>query len=484
MLRAMRARHSRRTRFVQMQMRCFADLPPYTEVPMPALSPTMETGVIGKWLLGEGDAIGAGDLMAEIETDKATVDYEATDDAFMAKILIPEGADDIPVGQTIAITVDDSDDIAAFASFTAADLGGAAPEAAAAPAAVASPVAPAATQQPVAAVAAVPIAAVAVAAGERVFASPLARKILRESGVAVDLAAIGGSGPGGRVLQDDVLAAIANAQAVAAAPQAAQPAAQQAVAVGGSGAVDYSGDSGGRYTDASASRIRQIIAKSTTASKQNVPHYYMTVELCIDELMAMRAKLNEGNTETKLSVNDFLVKAAALACKAVPEVNSSWLPAENAIRTYDYVDVNVGMATDKGLISPVIRDADTAGLAAISARVRSLANGAKEGSLTPADHDAGTFTISNLGMFGIKQFTAIVSEPQACILAVGAAEDRVVVAKTAEAATADGDHSQFRVEKRMNVTLSCDHRVVDGAVGAQWLQVFKKLLEDPITMLL
>lgn len=458
-------------------MRGFADLPAYSELPMPALSPTMETGTIAKWLKVEGEAIGAGDLIAEVETDKATVDYEAQDDCFMARIFMPEGSADVPVGQCIAITVDNEEDIAAFANFTAEDVGGSG--AAAEPATpAASPAAP--TRPPPSTP-----APSATSTGDRVFASPLAKMMIRESNVALDLATIAGSGPNGRVLKDDVTAAMAAASAAPPAPVVEARAAPQAAASAPVATAPVPTATPamamGPFSDEPASRIRQIIARSTTASKQNVPHYYLTVELCIDELMSTRAKLNAmGGDQPKISVNDFVIKAAALACKAVPGVNSSWVPEENVVRTYEYVDVNVGMSTDMGLISPVVRDADSIGLRHISTRVRGLAAGAKEGTLTPEDHSSGTFTISNLGMFGIKQFTAIISEPQACILAVGAAEDRLV---PAPADAADGG-AAYAVEKRMNVTLSCDHRVVDGAVGAQWLQVFKKLMQDPMSMLL
>jgi len=447
---------------------------------MPALSPTMETGTIAKWLKVEGEEIGAGDLIAEVETDKATVDYEAQDDCFMARIFMPEGSADVPVGQVIAITVDNKEDIAAFSSVTVDDLTGSGPAAApvATPAvstgAPVSPTVAVATHSPAAA----GLSDAGPSDGTRVFASPLAKKMARESNVPLDLAGITGSGPSGRVLRDDVLAAIAAAEAAPPTPVAEVAAVAQPAATPTAVPTAAPATPAGPYSDEPASRIRQIIARSTTASKQNVPHYYLTIELSIDELMAMRAKLNDiGGDQPKISVNDFIIKASALACRAVPAVNSSWMPEEKVVRTYEYVDVNVGMSTDKGLISPVVRDADSVGLRGISTRVRGLAAAAKEGSLTPEDHASGTFTISNLGMFGIKQFTAIISEPQACILAVGAAEDRLVPAKS-------GEDGAYAVEKRMNVTLSCDHRVVDGAVGAQWLQAFKKLMEDPVSMLL
>eukprot|EP00939_MAST-03C_sp_MAST-3C-sp1_P002497 g2497.t1 len=441
----------------------------------------MEFGTIARWLKAEGEEINAGDLIAEVETDKATVDYEAQDDCFMAKILVPEGLADVPVGKIVAITVENAEDVAAFANFVPEE-GSSASEVESTPADPTPNTTPSSSdvtsQHPV----------VKRSAGndDRVFASPLAKKLVRESDKPLDFAAIQGSGPNGRVLRDDVLSAlnaVPPAEAVlSVVTQGVSPGAPAVSSPIVSSAVPAVG-----FSDQPVGRIRQIIAQNTVSSKQNLPHYYLTVELCLDELLTLRSRLNATRSESKISVNDFVIKASALACKTVPEVNSSWVTKEdgtNVIRTFDHVDVNVGMSTDMGLISPVVRDAHNIGLASISDRVRGLAVSARENKLGPEDHDVGTFTVSNLGMFGIKQFTAIISQPQVCILAVGAAEDRVVPNTDV---SSDDDEAQtvpYKIEKRMNVTLSCDHRVVDGAVGAQWLQAFKKYIEDPVTMLL
>ena len=442
-----------------------SSLPPHEEIIFPALSPTMETGTIARWVKREGEQVEADEVLAEIETDKATVDYNATDEGFVAKILVDEGVPDVEVGSVIAIMVESEEDIAAFANYVPSS----APktkEEDAAPPSTPPPPETNVSQTPS------PSLQSSGSNDGRVFASPLAKKLVREHGdVPLNLSDIQGSGPNGRVLRDDVLKALENPTTVSSSPTSTTAAP----------AVPFS-SGGGAFEDVEASRIRQIIAQSTTASKQNVPHYYLTVELELESLLNLRAHLNENTSDdTKISVNDFIVKASALACKAVPEVNSSWITKEdgtNVIRTYEHVDVNVGMSTDIGLLSPIVRDAHSIGLTSISSRIRSLAAGAKENTLQPSDHESGTFTVSNLGMFGIKQFTAIISEPQVCILAVGAAEDRVV--------PNDDETSPeiYKIEKRMNVTLSCDHRVVDGAVGAQWLQAFKSLIEDPVKMML
>eukprot|EP00938_MAST-03A_sp_MAST-3A-sp1_P006219 g6219.t1 len=382
----------------------------------------METGTIARWVKREGEQVEADEVLAEIETDKATVDYNATDEGFVAKILVDEGVPDVEVGSVIAIMVESEEDIAAFANYVPSSAPKAKEEDAAPPS-----TSPSETNVPQPSSSSSSSFQSSGSGNDgRVFASPLAKKLVREHGdVPLNLSDIQGSGPNGRVLRDDVLKALEN---------------------------------------------------------PNVPHYYLTVELELESLLNLRAHLNENTSDdTKISVNDFIVKASALACKAVPEVNSSWITKEdgtNVIRTYEHVDVNVGMSTDIGLLSPIVRDAHSIGLTSISSRIRSLAAGAKENTLQPSDHESGTFTVSNLGMFGIKQFTAIISEPQVCILAVGAAEDRVV--------PNDDETSPeiYKIEKRMNVTLSCDHRVVDGAVGAQWLQAFKSLIEDPVKMML
>lgn len=417
--------------------------------------------------------VNPGDAIAEIETDKATVDFEAQDSGYIARILVAAGTADVPVGSLVAIVVDTKEEAAAFAGIPVeALLGGGtaapAPKPAAAPAAPA-PAAPA--PKPAAAPAAAP--APASSSGSGLAISPLARKLATDAGVPLSALSGAGTGPGGRVIAADVreklaaLLAAAQAQAAAPAPTATAAAAAPAPAARGD------------YTDIPHTSMRRVIAQRLTASKQTVPHYTLTVDIELEAVLALRAQLNAAlPADAKLSVNDFLIKAAALALRKVPEVNSSWL--EHGIRAYNYVDVSVAVALPDGggLITPVVKDADAKGLAAISASVRGLVDRAKAKQLKPEEYQGGTFTISNLGMFGIRQFSAIINPPQACILAVGAAERRVLPALTPDAP------QPYRQAVVMSATLSCDHRVVDGAVGAQWLAAFKGLLQQPHTMLL
>jgi len=343
--------------------------------------------------------------------------------------------------------VEAADDVAAFASYTGAPA--AAPAAAAAPPPAAS--APAASAPPAAAPPAAPRAAAAV---ERVFASPLARRVAAEAGLS--LSGVVGTGPEGRIVRADVAEALARAPAAAAA----------AAVAGGPSALDAFFP---HYTDASVSTIRRTIARRLQESKQTVPHFYLSLDVRMDALLAARRALNVG--ERKLSVNDLVLKAAALACKAVPDVNAAWLG--DKIRRYEAVDISVAVQTEAGLMVPILRSAESKGLDAISAEVRALAVKARAGKLAPVDYTGGTFTVSNMGMLGVKSFAAIVNPPQAAILAVGATRPEVV------ALPAGG----FASVSVMNVTLSCDHRVVDGAVGAAWLAAFKSRVEDPLTML-
>jgi pyruvate dehydrogenase E2 component (dihydrolipoamide acetyltransferase) len=424
---------------------------------MPALSPTMAQGNIISWHKKAGDEVAAGDIIAEVETDKATMEWEAQEDGVVAKILVPEGASPIDVGAPVLVMVDDKASVAAFEGFTAADAGGAAPPAAAA----AAPEAPApAAAAPKAAAPAAPRAAAAPAApGARIIASPYAKKLASQAGVS--LAGVGGSGPGGRIVAADVdtlLASGGGAQAAAAAAPGAPPA--------------------GAYTDEEATQIRRVIARRLLESKQQIPHYYLTVNCRVDRLAALRRQLNATLAASpaggKLSINDFVIKAASLALRRVPEANASW--HGDFIRHYHTVDCSVAVQTPAGLMVPVVLDTDKKGLAEIAAAVRDVASRAKEGRLRPEEHAGGTFTVSNLGMFGVSQFAAIVNPPQAVILAVGAAESRVVPAA--------GGGGGFEEGSFMACTLSCDHRVVDGAVGAQWLQAFRGYIEDPASMLL
>lgn len=433
---------------------------------MPALSPTMDTGNIASWSKAEGDALNPGDVIAEIETDKATVDFECQDSGYLAKILVPAGSTDIPVGKIVALMVDTKEQALAFKDLSVEeimkqlDIG--TPASPAVPAAAAPvstpPVAEAPTPTPSA-----PASKPPVSTGDRISASPYAKKLAKEKGI--NLKELKGTGPGGRIIAADVLEFQPAADVVAeAAPESVFT---TAVPVGDEG----------YYTDVPHTNMRKVIANRLTSSKQNVPHYYLTADINLDALMALRSKLNgEIGPENKLSVNDFLIKAAALACKKVPEVNSSWL--EHGIRTYDYVDVAVAVAVPDGLITPIVKDAHTRGLTSIGSEVKSLVDKAKNKKLKPEEYQGGTFTISNLGMFGISQFSAIINPPQAAILAVGAAEKKIVPD------TSEDAPFPFKQATTMSVTLSCDHRVIDGAVGAQWISTFRSYLEDPMTMLL
>ena len=436
--------------------------PPHEVMDMPALSPTMTTGNILVWKKAAGDEVAPGDVIAEVETDKATIEWEAQEEGIIAKLLVPEGTNGVAVGSPVLVMVDDKDSVAAFESFTAADAGSAAaPVAAPKPAAAKAAPAPAAAA-PAPSTPAPRAAAAPAAPGARLIASPYAKKLAAEAGVS--LAGVGGSGPSGRIVAADVHQLIASGGAA--------PAAAAFAGAGGAPAVP----AGAAYTDIEATQIRKITAKRLLESKQQIPHYYLSVSCRIDRLTAVREALNSTLASTsggKLSVNDFIVKASALALRAVPEVNASWYG--DFIRQYHSVDCSIAVQTPAGLMVPIVRDADRKGLAAISSEVRELAGAAKSGTLKPEQFTGVTFTISNLGMFGVSQFAAIVNPPQACILAVGSGEKRVV-----PAASGNG----FEEGTFVTVTLSCDHRVVDGAVGAQWLKSFKGYIEDPASMLL
>jgi pyruvate dehydrogenase E2 component (dihydrolipoamide acetyltransferase) len=436
-----------------------------TQILMPALSPTMEEGKLAKWLVKEGDTVKSGDILAEIETDKATMEFEAVDEGRIGKLLVPEGAEGVKVNQPIATLLAEGEnadakvDIAgAMQSIKAAVATEAAPKAAASP--VAPKPAPAAeTAKP---------ALPPQSKGDRIFASPLARRIAAQKGV--DLAALHGSGPRGRIVRSDVEAAKlgATAPALAAAPVAQ---AVSGIAPLPDARAFYKPED---YEEIPHDAMRKAIARRLSSAKTLIPHFYLTVECRIDNLMAVRAKLNEAAPKQngyKLSVNDFIVKACALALMRVPEVNASW--TDNAMLRHRHADVGVAVALDFGLITPIVFRAEEKGLAEISNEVKSLAERARAKKLKPSEFEGGGFAISNLGMFGIKEFTAVINPPHAAILAVGAGEKRAVVA---------GD--KIEAATMMTVTLSCDHRVIDGATGARYLQVFKQFIEEPAAMLL
>jgi pyruvate dehydrogenase E2 component (dihydrolipoamide acetyltransferase) len=430
-----------------------------THVLMPALSPTMTEGKLAKWLKNEGDEIQSGDVIAEIETDKATMEVEAVDEGTLGKILVPAGTEGIAVNTPIAVILAEGEDASAIEEMAAPDAGAAKPAAAPAEAPPAAPSAQPAPAAPQPAAAAPPPQA---QPGKRIFASPLARRIAAEA--KLELAGVTGSGPRGRIIKADVEKAIAaRAAAPAPKPAEAKPAAPAPAAAGAA------------YVEVPNSTMRKVIAQRLTQSKRDAPHFYLSINCNIDALMAMREELNartpEGEGAFKISVNDFVVRAVALAMRAYPDVNCSW--TDEAIRYYQTVDVSVAVATPNGLITPVVRNADQKGLAQISNEVRVLAKRARDGKLVPEEYQGGGFTISNLGMYGISDFAAVINPPQSCLLAVGAAEKRPIVKDNALA-----------IATVMSCTLSIDHRSVDGAKGAEYLQVLKTLVEDPLRMML
>ena len=420
------------------------------DILMPALSPTMEEGVLAKWLVKVGDEIKSGDVIAEIETDKATMEVEAVDEGEVLEILVPEGTSGVKINTVIArISGDDA---------SPAKPAPAAPQVASAPAADAAK--PAAAPQPV--------AVAKTDAGERIFASPLARRIAAQNNV--DLKTIKGTGPNGRIIRVDVegVKGGAAAPATAAATPAASVATQAAKAPSTIAATGYKE---GNYDVIPLDGMRRTIAKRLTDSFRDVPHFPLNVDIELDKLLELRKQLNSQNENAKISVNDMIIKATALACKKVPEANASY--TDEGILIHHHADVAVAVAIDGGLITPVVREAENKGLLTISEEVKTLADKAKNRKLMPEEYSAGTISVSNLGMFGIKSFGSIINEPQGCILSVGAGEQRPVVKDGALA-----------IATVMSVTLTCDHRVVDGAVGAKWLKAFKRLLEEPLSMLL
>ncbi|XP_013111944.2 dihydrolipoyllysine-residue acetyltransferase component of pyruvate dehydrogenase complex, mitochondrial isoform X2 [Stomoxys calcitrans] len=399
-------------------VRAYADYPDHIKVALPALSPTMEQGTIVSWEKKEGDKLNEGDLLAEIETDKATMGFETPEEGYLAKIMIPAGTKDVAIGKLVCIIVQDAADIAAFKDFK--DTGAAAPKPAPAPAAAATPPPPpppvAAAEPPPPPPTPVPVVA---PAGGMAAAQPTA--------------AAGAAAPG------------------PIAPQ-------------------------GGYVDIPVSNIRGVIAKRLLESKQQIPHYYVTVECQVDNLMKLRAKINKKYEKQgiKVSVNDFIIKATATACRKVPESNSYWMG--NVIRQFDNVDVSVAVSTDRGLITPIIFGADRKGVIDISKEIKELAGKARENKLKPQEFQGGTVSVSNLGMFGVTQFCAVINPPQSCILAIGTTSKKLLP---------DPDSLKgFKEVNVMNVTLSADHRTVDGAVAAQWLQYFRDFIEDPANMIL
>ncbi|MBS0472110.1 MAG: pyruvate dehydrogenase complex dihydrolipoamide acetyltransferase [Proteobacteria bacterium] len=453
---------------------------------MPALSPTMEEGKLAKWLVKEGDVVKSGDILAEIETDKATMEFEAVDEGKIGKLLVAEGAEGVKVNEPIATLLADGEGADA-----SPDIAGAMKSIKAAVQAEATPVPPlkgegssgnAAAGRGPSPTRAAEARVLPLSGGgqeQRIFASPLARRIAEQKGI--DLSAVAGTGPRGRIVKADVESAqptIAKpATAPAAAPAAKSPAAPSAAAsiTGIAPLPDaHAYFKPEDYDEIPHDSMRKSIARRLSSAKTLIPHYYLTIDCRIDNLMELRARLNAQSPKEnsfKLSVNDFVVKASALALIRVPEVNASW--TDNAMLRHRHADVGVAVALDFGLITPIVARAEEKGLAAISNEVKSLAERARNKKLKPSEFEGGSFAISNLGMFGIRNFTAVINPPHAAILAIGAGEKRPVV---------NGD--KVEIATLMTVTMSCDHRVIDGATGARFLQVFKQFIEEPASMLL
>jgi pyruvate dehydrogenase E2 component (dihydrolipoamide acetyltransferase) len=416
-----------------------------TDILMPALSPTMEEGILAKWLVNVGDTVKAGDVIAEIETDKATMEVEAVDEGVVESILVPAGAEGVKVNAVIAKLRDEGGAAAPAAKPAEA------PKAEAAPAAKAEAPKPAAAPAPVKA-----------AGGARIFASPLARRLAAQSGI--DLAKVKGSGPHGRIVKAD----LANAPKGLAAPTAGAGASAPAQHK----TLEQLGIAPGSYDLVPLSGMRKVIAKRLTESFRDIPHFPLTIDLEIDNLLAARTKINAllEKDGVKVSVNDIVIKASAMALKRVPAANASFTP--EGIALHHDADIAMAVAIDGGLITPIIRAAQTKGLAAIAKETKDLAARARSMKLAPQEFQGGTFSVSNLGMFGIRTFSSIINEPQGAILSVGAGEQRPVV-----------KNGQLAIATVMSVTLTCDHRVVDGSIGAEFLLAFKAFIDDPATML-
>lgn len=462
---------------------------------MPAMSPTMTEGGISSWKLKEGDTFAAGDIILEIETDKATMDVEAQDDGILAKILVADGTKGVKVGTLIAVVGEEGDDVSG-ADAIAKEGGDAASEAPAQAQADSSDASAQKSEEvpqetaksgssEITPALATPADETKYGSGSggkdaqkspkeaggadkpKFFSTPSARKLALEKGVP--LGQVKGSGPEGRIVKADVEAykgtSSSSSSAAAKTPTSATSATPNKAAP----------VAPAEYEDIPASSMRKTIGKRLLDSKTQVPHYYVTVEVNMDRVMKLREMFNKASEgKSKLSVNDFIVKASALALAEVPEANSAWLG--ETIRQYKKADICIAVATPTGLITPIVKDAGGKGLASISSEVKALAGKARDGKLKPEEYQGGSFTISNLGMFGVQEFTAIINPPQSCILAIGATVDRLLPDASSE--------KGFKVAQMMNATLSADHRTVDGAVGARWLKAFKGYMENPLTFML
>jgi pyruvate dehydrogenase E2 component (dihydrolipoyllysine-residue acetyltransferase) len=453
---------------------------------LPKLSPTMEEGVLIRWVKKEGDTISPGDLVAEVETDKANMDFTMEDDGVLLKLLVNEG-DTVKLGAPVAILGDAGEDVSALVAEAAKQTAAAnaaaapvsAPAAAPAPAPAAAPAAPAPASAPrpaapaprPAPAAPAPRPAAAPAAGGRLLASPLAKTLAIELGI--DLRSVAGTGPGGRIVERDVRAAAGGAGAAApeAAPIAIAAADEPTLAIAVRAPIGP-GLAEGDFTDVPASNMRKRIAARLTEAKRDIPHFYLQRRIDAAPLLGFRARLNELlGDRGKVSVNDLVVKASALALRRVPGCNASW--TGDSIRLFHRVHVGIAVAIEDGLVTPVVFDADLKGIGAIAAEIKDLANRAKHRQLKAHEITGSTFTVSNLGMFGIERFTAVLNPPEGGILAVGAVQDAAVVAG-----------GQVVAGKRMTVSMSCDHRVIDGALGSRWLAALADLLEHPESLAL
>lgn len=430
------------------------------DILMPALSPTMEEGTLAKWLVKEGDSVSAGDILAEIETDKATMEIEAIDEGMIGKIVVDGGSEGVKVNAVIAVLLEDGEDESAINA------------AAKAPAATAKPASESAKPQPVSPppVSSAPVVPAAKSGSDRVFSSPLARRIASQEGL--DISKIRGSGPKGRIIKRDVEAALKDGVAKAATPSANSASAPTGMA---DETVLQLFDEGS-YEIVPHSGMRKTIASRLTQSSQTIPSYFLTVDCELDALMAVRKQINEGAPVVddkpiyKVSVNDFIIKAMAAALKAVPEANASW--TSSGMIVHKHADVGVAVAIDGGLITPIVREAELKSLSTISNEVKDMAGRAKSKKLAPSEYQGGTTAVSNLGMFGVKEFTSIINPPHASIVSIGAGDKRPVIK--------DGE---LAVAFVMTVTFAFDHRVIDGAVGARLAAAFKTYIQNPLSML-
>ncbi len=423
-------------------------------ITMPALSPTMTDGTLAKWLKSEGDTVEAGDVIAEIETDKATMEVEAVDEGVLGKIIVSEGTENVPVNDVIAVLLEEGESADDIGDVTASTGGAEKKDEASSDDSSSQNEKKEETKKPQ--------TTTSDDKGDRIFASPLARRIAADKGL--DLNSIKGSGPRGRIVKADVENAKPGdtKQQSQGAPQMAAHYDDPDVKTNVYGMA---------YKEIPNNNVRKVVARRLSESKQEIPHFYLTVECVLDELLSARKAINDkANGEYKLSVNDFIIKAAAMALKAYPAANVSW--NDDAIHQFLKADISVAVSTPNGLITPIIHSAEDKGLKEISIQMKDLAGRARENKLKPEEFQGGSFSISNLGMFGVKEFAAIVNPPQGCILAIGAGEQRPVVV-----------NGQIEIKTVMNCTLSVDHRSVDGAVGAEYLQYFKQFIENPVSML-